>query len=79
MPMMNRIKPWLAVEAIPIVALVAGAVSTATYCTIRAAMGPTIQWTSKNPAPWNTIEQDQGTKMMQINQKFDKTWHRSHV
>ncbi|KAJ7087205.1 hypothetical protein B0H15DRAFT_745564, partial [Mycena belliarum] len=31
-----------------------------------------VQWSKKNPEPWNSIRQDEGVKMMQIHQKFDK-------
>ncbi|KAF7354986.1 hypothetical protein MSAN_01414100 [Mycena sanguinolenta] len=70
----SALKPWLAVEALPLVALVGGMVSFASYFTARSAMGPTIspvQWTKKNSEPWNSIRPDQGVKMVQVNQKFD--------
>ncbi|THU78792.1 hypothetical protein K435DRAFT_45908 [Dendrothele bispora CBS 962.96] len=31
-----------------------------------------VQWTKKNPTPWNEIKPNQGTKLIQINQKFDE-------
>lgn len=72
-------KHWFAPEAIPIVILVTGMVSFASYFTYRSAMGPTIQWSKKNPEPWNSIRQDEGVKMMQIHQKFDKSWSRNQI
>ncbi|KAJ7477106.1 hypothetical protein B0H11DRAFT_1290902 [Mycena galericulata] len=72
-------KHWFAVEAIPIVVLVTGMVSFASYFTYRSAMGPSIQWSKKNPEPWNSIRPNEGVKMVQINQKFDKTWRREHL
>ncbi|KAJ7638477.1 hypothetical protein FB45DRAFT_902996 [Roridomyces roridus] len=73
MPITRTIKPWLAVEALPIVALVGGMVSFASWFTLRSARGPSIQWSNRNPEPWNTIRPDQGTKMVQVHHKFDKT------
>ncbi|KAJ7237200.1 hypothetical protein B0H12DRAFT_1026430, partial [Mycena haematopus] len=52
--------------------LVAGVVSFASYFSARSAMGPTIQWSKKNSEPWNSIRPDQGVKMVQVNQKFDR-------
>jgi len=31
-----------------------------------------VVWTKSNPTPWNTIKQDEGTKLLSVNQKFDK-------
>lgn len=31
-----------------------------------------VVWTKNNPTPWNTIAPDQGTKLMEVNQKFEK-------
>jgi hypothetical protein len=31
-----------------------------------------VVWTKSNPTPWNTIAPNQGTKMLEVNQKFDK-------
>lgn len=33
-----------------------------------------VIWTKSNPTPWNTIKPDEGTKLMSINQKFDKRY-----
>ncbi|KAJ7572088.1 hypothetical protein C8J56DRAFT_979433 [Mycena floridula] len=68
-----------AVEAIPIVAIVLGVLSGGTYLTYRAAMGPTIQWTKANPQPWNTIQPNQGTKLLEVNQKFEQKWSRDKL
>ena len=35
-------------------------------------MGNAVVWTKANPTPWNTIKQDEGTKLIEVNQKFDK-------
>ncbi|CAK5262674.1 unnamed protein product [Mycena citricolor] len=74
----SNIKPWLAVEALPIVMLVGGIVSFASFFAYRSAMGPSIQWTKNEP--WNSIKPDEGVKMVQVNHKFEKrrveeTWH----
>ncbi|KAJ7122812.1 hypothetical protein C8R44DRAFT_784605 [Mycena epipterygia] len=75
----SSIKPWLAIEAIPLVVLVTGMASFASYFTFRSAMGPSIQWSRKNGEPWNTIQPDQGVKMMQVHHKFDKSWRREQL
>ncbi|KAJ7755665.1 hypothetical protein DFH07DRAFT_821341 [Mycena maculata] len=75
----SPVKPWLAIEAIPIVVLVTGMVSFASYFTYRSAMGPSIQWSKQNPEPWNSIRPDEGVKMFQVNHKFDKSWHRERL
>lgn len=33
-----------------------------------------VQWTKRNPTPWNDIKADEGVKLVQINHKFDKAW-----
>lgn len=33
-----------------------------------------VIWTKSNPTPWNTIKPDEGTKIMAVNQKFDKKY-----
>ncbi|KAF7433119.1 hypothetical protein PC9H_005067 [Pleurotus ostreatus] len=45
----------------------------------RLATGPTVVWTKTNPTPWNTIQPDQGTKIVEVNQKFDKGWSREKL
>ncbi|KAE9386685.1 hypothetical protein BT96DRAFT_883191 [Gymnopus androsaceus JB14] len=67
-------KHWYAVEAIPIYAVVGGAVLGASWYLYRLSMGPTIQWTKANPTPWNNIKPNQGTKMLEVNQKFDERY-----
>ncbi|KAG6866003.1 hypothetical protein C0991_009675 [Blastosporella zonata] len=68
----NLMKHWFAIEAIPIYAIIGGIVAGAGWYTYRLAMGPNVVWTKSNPTPWNTIEPGQTTKMMTVNQKFDK-------
>jgi hypothetical protein len=38
-----------------------------------------VVWTKNNPTPWNTIKPDEGTKMMSVNQKFEKRYVASPV
>ena len=38
-----------------------------------------VIWTKNNPTPWNTIKPDEGTKMMAVNQKFEKRYVSSPV
>ncbi|KAJ7030385.1 hypothetical protein C8F04DRAFT_1397833 [Mycena alexandri] len=75
----SAMKHWYAPEAIPIVLLVTGVVSFASYFTYRSAMGPSIQWSRKNSEPWNSIQPDQGVKMVQVNHKFNRSWRREQL
>ena len=34
----------------------------------------TVVWTKKNPTPWNTIQPNENTKMLTVNQKFEKEY-----
>ncbi|KAJ3935628.1 MAG: hypothetical protein NXY57DRAFT_887428 [Lentinula lateritia] len=65
-------KNWFAVEAVPIYTIVGGVVLGASWYLYRLAMGPTIQWTKTNPTPWNDIRPHQGTKLLQVQSKFDQ-------
>ncbi|KAF9052230.1 hypothetical protein BDZ89DRAFT_1056578 [Hymenopellis radicata] len=47
-----------------------------TYATWHAARSPTVVWTKANPTPWNNIQPDEGTKLIEVNHKFDKKWVR---
>ncbi|KIY72697.1 hypothetical protein CYLTODRAFT_486159 [Cylindrobasidium torrendii FP15055 ss-10] len=69
-------KNWWAVEAAPIFVIVGGISIVAGAYAYRLATGPTIQWTHSNPTPWNNIQPDMGTKMLEVNHKFDKKWSR---
>ncbi|KAJ7367932.1 hypothetical protein DFH08DRAFT_946905 [Mycena albidolilacea] len=62
---------WYAVEAIPIYVLVGGACCGASWYLYRLAMGSQVSWTKSNPHPYLSIEQNQGTKLHEVNQKFD--------
>lgn len=33
----------------------------------------TVVWTKNNPTPWNTVKPEENTKMMAVNQKFEKS------
>ncbi|KAF9008841.1 hypothetical protein BDQ17DRAFT_1236739 [Cyathus striatus] len=72
-------KNWFAVEAIPIYVIIGGVVAGATWYVTRLAFGPTIIWTRSNPTPWNSIQPDESTKLMNVNQKFDKNWSRDKL
>lgn len=36
-----------------------------------------VVWTNKNPSPWNTVKPDENTKLMAVNQKFEKRYVRT--
>ncbi|EKM80245.1 NdufA4, NADH dehydrogenase 1 alpha subcomplex, 4, 9kDa [Agaricus bisporus var. burnettii JB137-S8] len=65
---------WYSVEAIPIYVIIGGVVVGASWFLGRLATGPYVVWSKSNPTPWNTIKPDEGTKIMEINQKFDKRY-----
>jgi len=33
-----------------------------------------VVWTKKNPTPWNTIQPNENTKLLTVNQKFEKEY-----
>ncbi|TFK29330.1 hypothetical protein FA15DRAFT_664262 [Coprinopsis marcescibilis] len=72
-------KNWFAVEAIPIYVIIGGVVVGASWYLKRLATGHSVVWSKNNPTPWNSIQQDQGTKMLEVNQKFDKSWTRDRL
>ncbi|KAF5333741.1 hypothetical protein D9611_002358 [Ephemerocybe angulata] len=72
----SLMKNWFAVEAIPIYVIIGGVVVGASWYLGRLATGSQVVWTKKNPTPWNTIKQDEGTKLLTVNQKFEKSWSR---
>ncbi|KAF7301564.1 hypothetical protein MIND_00721900 [Mycena indigotica] len=78
-PRSNFMKHWFAVEAIPIYVAVGGACVGASWYLYRLATGPTVVWTKNNPHPFLSIEQDQGTKLYEVNHKFDKSWKREKL
>ncbi|KAF8211506.1 hypothetical protein K438DRAFT_1958606 [Mycena galopus ATCC 62051] len=38
-----------------------------------------LTWTKSNPHPYLSIEQNQGTKLLELNHKFDKSWSRDKL
>jgi len=72
-------KNWYAVEAIPIYAIIGGVLAGGTWYLHRLATGPTVVWTKNNSTPWNTIKQDENTKIMSVNQKFERSWSRDRL
>ncbi|KDR83500.1 hypothetical protein GALMADRAFT_235677 [Galerina marginata CBS 339.88] len=70
------LRNWFAIEAIPMYVIIGGVIVGASWYTYRLATGPTIIWTKSNPTPWNTVKPDENTKMMSVNQKFEKSWSR---
>lgn len=46
----------------------------------RLARGPDVIWDRKNnPTPWNNVEPGTNTKMMSVNQQFDKQYKRDRL
>ncbi|KAG9011135.1 hypothetical protein FRB90_007455 [Tulasnella sp. 427] len=73
-------KHWYAPEAIPIYAVIGIAVGGATWYLTRLARGPDVIWDRKNnPQPWLNVDQGTNTKMMAVNQKFDKSYTRDKL
>ncbi|KAF8639730.1 hypothetical protein AX17_000992 [Amanita inopinata Kibby_2008] len=75
----SLMKNWFAVEAIPIYVIIGGVLTGATWYLGRLALGPSIIWTKSNPTPWNTVKPEENTKMLAVNQKFDKQFVRLNV
>ncbi|KAF8665644.1 hypothetical protein AX16_000099 [Volvariella volvacea WC 439] len=71
-PLRNLRKNWFAVEAVPIYVIIGSVVAGGTWYLTRLATGPTVVWTKSNPTPWNTIKPEEGTKLLAVNQKFEK-------
>ncbi|KAJ7937393.1 hypothetical protein B0H13DRAFT_1588589 [Mycena leptocephala] len=59
--------------------LVGGACCGASWYLYRLAMGSQVVWTKNNPAPYLAIEQNQGTKLYEVNHKFEKSWKRDKL
>ncbi|KAF9452007.1 hypothetical protein P691DRAFT_697965, partial [Macrolepiota fuliginosa MF-IS2] len=70
----SLMKNWFAVEAVPIYVIIGGVVVGASWYLGRLAFGPGVVWTKSNPTPWNNIKPNEGTKMMEVNQKFEKRY-----
>ncbi|EJD45953.1 hypothetical protein AURDEDRAFT_165015 [Auricularia subglabra TFB-10046 SS5] len=68
---------WFALEAVPLYTILGGAgVGTAWYLT-HLASRPEVLWARKaNPTPWNSVKQDETTKLWHGERPFDKTWKR---
>ncbi|KAI0029536.1 hypothetical protein K488DRAFT_56137 [Vararia minispora EC-137] len=69
---------WVAVEAIPIYAIIGGVCVGASWYLYRLAMGPSVVWTKNNPQPWQSIKEGETTKMMTVNHEA-KSWSRDKL
>ncbi|KIY48758.1 hypothetical protein FISHEDRAFT_73344 [Fistulina hepatica ATCC 64428] len=72
-------KHWYAVEAIPIYVILGTTVVGASWYLTRLARGSQVVWTKNNPTPWNTIQSNENTKFLTVNQKFEKDWSRNSL
>ncbi|ESK93574.1 nadh dehydrogenase 1 alpha subcomplex [Moniliophthora roreri MCA 2997] len=75
----ESLKHWMAIEALPIVAIVTVVVSGGSWALYRSALGPTIQWTKANPTPWNDIKSTQNTKIYDPKGHFPERWSREKL
>jgi len=56
-----------------------GIVASGAHLTRMATKGPDVVFDrKKNPFPWQNVQPDQNTKLMAVNQKFDKTARESY-
>lgn len=39
---------------------------------LNQSPGGAVVWTKENPTPWNDIKPNEGTKILTVNQHFDK-------
>ncbi|THH33738.1 hypothetical protein EUX98_g479 [Antrodiella citrinella] len=68
----NRLKRVQKMNAIPIYAVVGVVLAGGGWYLVRLARGPTVVWTKDNPTPWNDIKPNEGTKILTVNQHFEK-------
>ncbi|KAI9168532.1 hypothetical protein H9P43_007905 [Blastocladiella emersonii ATCC 22665] len=72
------LKTWYRPEVSPIIAVVAVALSGASYYVFRLARHQEVVWTKDNPQPWNKVEQNQTTKFINMHpgltDKFKREW-----
>ncbi|KAF9468844.1 hypothetical protein BDZ94DRAFT_1152895 [Collybia nuda] len=71
-PPSKFMKNWFAVEQRFSYVIVGTVVTGAAWYTYRLSMGSGVVWTKANPTPWNNVEQGENTKLMAVNQKFEK-------
>ncbi|PWN34982.1 uncharacterized protein FA14DRAFT_132917 [Meira miltonrushii] len=70
-------KNWYSVEVLPIYVITAAACGGAGWYLYRLSTRPEVVWNHKgNPYPWQSIEQGTNTKLMNVNQKFEKEYKR---
>ncbi|RDX53020.1 hypothetical protein K466DRAFT_490877 [Polyporus arcularius HHB13444] len=76
-------KHWFAVESrvslLRSYAIVGVVVAGGTWYLTRLARGPHVVWTKDNPTPWNDIKPDENTKLLTVNQHFEKNWERKRL
>ncbi|CAO3690788.1 hypothetical protein G6F70_000883 [Rhizopus microsporus] len=71
---------WYKPEVAPIFVVVGGACSLAGWYLTRLARGPEVVWDrTRNPYPWQNIDQNTQVKLMTVNQKFDKVYSRDRL
>lgn len=70
---------WFAIEAIPLYAVIGLTVGGAAWYLTRLARGPTVVWTKSNPTPWNDVKPDENVKMLDVNNRFSKSWSRDKL
>ncbi|KAI0032179.1 hypothetical protein K488DRAFT_50502 [Vararia minispora EC-137] len=68
---------FFAVEAIPLLAIVASVSAGGTWYLYRIAWGPNIVWTKKNPQPWNSIQEGETPKIMTVSYEAKKAYVRT--
>ncbi|KAJ7283444.1 hypothetical protein C8J57DRAFT_1053188 [Mycena rebaudengoi] len=73
----GAMKNWFAVEVVYV--LVGGTCVGASWYLYRLATRPTVVWTKSNPQPWQSVDQNQGLKLYEINHKFEKSWSRDKM
>ncbi|CAO1633566.1 unnamed protein product [Jaminaea pallidilutea] len=73
-------KNWYSAEVLPIYAITAMAVGGASWYLFRLAKGPDVIWDRKNnPQPWQNVQPGTQTKMMSVNQEFEKKYKRDRL
>ncbi|KAJ1731056.1 hypothetical protein H4S06_004839 [Coemansia sp. BCRC 34490] len=71
---------WYRYELIPIYAICVGGVGICAYFGGRALKGPDVVWNKKtNPYPWLHVQQNQNTKLLDPNNRFEQAWSRDRL
>ncbi|KAJ1914786.1 hypothetical protein H4219_004631 [Mycoemilia scoparia] len=71
---------WYKHELIPIFGIIGGGVAIAAYAAGHALRGPDVVWDRRtNPHPWNDVKENETTKFIDPNGRFERKWSRERL